>query len=86
MVNNDAFRKVSDAIGEGDVELLSSLLSDWPEWLRLKTPFGSWLHLAAMRGQLGIVRELVERFQVDIDEYDDPGDPCAERPISCAAE
>jgi uncharacterized protein len=60
-MSNTLFRPIMDAIREGNLQRVIELLDDHPEALNMDTVFGSWLHAAAGRGQLPIVKELVKR-------------------------
>jgi uncharacterized protein len=55
------FNPMSDAIEEGNFKRVIELLDNHPGAIDLDTPIGSWLHIAAARGQLLIVKELVKR-------------------------
>jgi ankyrin repeat protein len=54
-------KPIIEAITEGNLKQVVQFLDDHPEAIHIETPFGSWLHVAANRGQLSIVKELVQR-------------------------
>ena len=47
------------AAKDGDVERVRSLIAGSTERLHLMTPFGTWLHIAAKRGNLELVECLI---------------------------
>lgn len=51
---------IRNAIKQGDCEALKKLINEYPEALNEMTPFGTWLHVAAKRGLLEIVKYLVD--------------------------
>jgi uncharacterized protein len=54
-------KPIHDAIKEGNLLQVKKLLDDHSGAIDLDTPFSSWLHVAAGKGQLAIVQELVKR-------------------------
>ena len=55
----EAHRSIRSAIQEGKTAETLALLSEDESRLRMMTPFGSWLHVAAKVGNLEIVKALV---------------------------
>ncbi|PMU52805.1 hypothetical protein C1X86_35510, partial [Pseudomonas sp. GP01-A3] len=53
-------KEIRSAIKNGDIEKVINLISSKPQSLQMMTPFGTWLHVAASKGQLAIVKKLVE--------------------------
>lgn len=53
-------KDIRSAIKKGDVEKLSELLGSSTERLNIQTPFGTWLHVAASKGQLEIAKKLLQ--------------------------
>ena len=53
-------RVIEKAIEDGDEREVSRLLAEDPTRLNIMTVFGSWLHIAAANGQLGIVKLLLD--------------------------
>ena len=53
-------KEIRLAIKKGDVERVVELIGSDTELLNLMTPFGTWLHVAASRGELNIVKKLIE--------------------------
>lgn len=53
-------KEIRSAIKNGDIEKVIDLISLKPQSLQMMTPFGTWLHVAASKGQLTIVKKLVE--------------------------
>ena len=51
--------EIRPAIRAGDADRVVAMLRSNPERLNMVTPFGTWLHIAARNGQLGVVKELV---------------------------
>lgn len=60
MISQELFRKISRAIRVGDSEAALAEFRRDSSLLRLITPLGSWLHVAASRGQLDIIKGLVQ--------------------------
>jgi len=60
-MSNALTKPIYDAIKEGNLNRVIELLDDHSEALEMDTPFGSWLHVAAERDQLPIVKELIKR-------------------------
>ncbi len=54
-------KRIRNAIKQGDYDTLKMLINENPEVLNEMTPFGTWLHVAAKRGHLEIVKYLVEK-------------------------
>ncbi|WP_226556212.1 suppressor of fused domain protein [Priestia aryabhattai] len=60
MNSNQAAKEIRRAIKKGDIEKVVELIEFNPERLNMMTPFGTWLHVAASRGELAIVKKLIE--------------------------
>lgn len=60
MTSQEAFRTLSKAIRAGNTDEVLSMFQSDLTLLDMITPFGSWLHVAASRGRLEIVRWLVD--------------------------
>ncbi|MEC1792465.1 suppressor of fused domain protein [Bacillus vallismortis] len=60
MDSKQVAKEIRSAIKEGNVEKVVELIGSNSDLLNTMTPFGSWLHVAASRGELGIVKKLVE--------------------------
>ncbi|KAF0176723.1 MAG: ankyrin repeat domain-containing protein [Hyphomonadaceae bacterium] len=75
------FPALGDAIMDGDLGAVTTLLAEHPETLHYETPFGSWLDLAASEGRLEIVRHLVEQG-LDVNRLNHHDN----FPICCAAD
>jgi len=56
----DLTKRVFKAIGDGDLDALSALAHSNPSLVTAPNDFGSWLHWASKKGQLAIVKYLVE--------------------------
>jgi uncharacterized protein len=54
-------KQVRRAIKAGDADKVLHLVTSDNDLLTIMTPFGTWLHVAAAKGQLQIVKLLVER-------------------------
>jgi uncharacterized protein len=52
--------EIRSAIKHGDIEKVVELIGSNSDLLNMLTPFGSWLHVAASKGELEIVKKLVE--------------------------
>jgi ankyrin repeat protein len=61
-------KEIRTAITNGDVDQVVSLLGSDKGRLKMMTPFGTWLHVAASHGKLEIVKRLVE-FGCDVNAY-----------------
>lgn len=53
-------KEIRSAIKSGNLEKVVELIDGNVEVLNMITPFGTWLHVAASRGQLDIVKKLIE--------------------------
>ena len=60
MNSKQVAKEVRSAIKEGNIEKVVELIASNSDLLNMMTPFGSWLHVAASRGELEIVKKLVE--------------------------
>lgn len=60
MDNKQIAKEVRSAIKSSNTEKVAQLISSNPGVLNMMTPFGTWLHDAASRGNLEIVKKLVE--------------------------
>ncbi len=52
-------KEIRSAIKSGNLEKVVELIDGNVEVLNMITPFGTWLHVAASRGQLDIVKKLI---------------------------
>ncbi|MFJ8219748.1 ankyrin repeat domain-containing protein [Bacillus cereus] len=59
-------REIRNAIKIGDINRMKQLMGYDTKLLNAKTSFGTWLHIAAKKGNLDIVKFLVEEG-IDID-------------------
>lgn len=75
-----------DAIKFGDCSALEHVIDANPGSEKIVTAFGSWLHVAAMKGQVGIARLLLEKYGLDINSVDSIGTTSAYQPITSAAQ
>src|SRR5437870_4576513 len=55
----EAHRSIRSAIKDGKTTETIALLTEGESRLRMMTPFGSWLHVAAKAGNLEIVKALL---------------------------
>ncbi|MBU7592616.1 suppressor of fused domain protein [Metabacillus halosaccharovorans] len=53
-------KDIRSAIKKSDINKVVELIGSNAELLNMNTPFGSWLHVAASRGELAIVKKLIE--------------------------
>ena len=53
-------KEICSAIKSGNLEKVVELIDSNVEVLNMITPFGTWLHVAASRGELDIVKKLIE--------------------------
>ncbi|EOQ28978.1 TPA: suppressor of fused domain protein [Bacillus thuringiensis] len=60
MDTKQVVKEIRSSIKNGNVEEVAELIGSNIELLNMMTPFGTWLHVAASRGQLDIVKKLVE--------------------------
>ncbi len=60
MDRKQAFRAFTDSIRHDDHARFVELAVSEPEHLKMTTPFGTWLHVAASHGRMETVRYLVE--------------------------
>lgn len=61
-------RALLSAVERGDVEKFGELVDGDDSLLRMSTPFGTWLHVAASEGQLRMVEHLMQRG-LDLNAY-----------------
>lgn len=54
-------KEIRNTIKCGDFDSFKRLIDNNPDSLNVMTPFGTWLHIAAKRGYLKMVRYLVEK-------------------------
>ncbi|MFU1992785.1 hypothetical protein CN918_03905 [Priestia megaterium] len=60
MDNKQIAKEIRSAIKKSDIEKVVELIGSDAERLNMMTPFGTWLHVAASRGELDIVKKLIE--------------------------
>ena len=58
---NEKLRTINGAIRQGDLSLVKANLDDDDDALNAEVALGTWLHTAAARGQLEIVKYLMSR-------------------------
>jgi uncharacterized protein len=66
--NFEVAKHIRSAIKQGDLERVKVLIGADDSRLRMMTPFGTWLHVAASLGKLEIVRWLVDKG-ADVNAY-----------------
>ncbi|WP_151735278.1 ankyrin repeat domain-containing protein ['Paenibacillus yunnanensis' Narsing Rao et al. 2020] len=76
MDNVNLIKEIRSAIKRGDLNETKRLIGDDREVLNTMTAFGSWLHVAATKGQLEIVKFLIETG-IEIEAKDDTFDASA---------
>lgn len=52
--------EIEEAIESEDITELDRLFGTYNEALKLNTPFGSWLHIAASDGKLEVIKKLLD--------------------------
>jgi hypothetical protein len=67
-MNAELHKLIRTAIKTGDAKTMTTTFASNAEAATMNTPFGSWLHVAASFGQLGIVRMLVEDYGLDVNQ------------------
>jgi len=60
MDSKQVVKEIRSSIKNGNVEEAAELIGSNIELLNMMTPFGTWLHIAASRGKLDVVKKLVE--------------------------
>lgn len=61
MTNSNQIQKeIRSAIKESNIKKVVELINSDAERLHIMTPFGTWLHVAASKGELDIVKKLIE--------------------------
>ncbi|MGG0277496.1 suppressor of fused domain protein [Bacillus rhizoplanae] len=60
MDSKQAAKEIRSAIKKSDIERVVELIGSNDELLNMMTPFGTWLHVAASKGELDIVKKLIE--------------------------
>lgn len=53
-------KEIRSAIKRGDTQRVMELIGTDAELLHRMTPFGTWLHVAASKGQLEMVKRLID--------------------------
>ncbi len=76
MDNKQIIRDIFDAIEEKDLSRVVTLFDAYPDYLKVITPFGTWLHVASSEGALKIVKLLV-RLGVDVNAIGGTFNACA---------
>ncbi|MFS0881818.1 ankyrin repeat domain-containing protein [Metabacillus niabensis] len=66
MERKSLIKSIRNAIKQDDLNQVKQLLDKNDEILNTMTPFGTWLHMAAKKGHLEIVKFLIEKG-IDID-------------------
>ena len=61
MEDIDILRSINQAIRSGDISVVKNLIKQDLSRLSMETPFGTWLHVACLRGQLEIVKYLISK-------------------------
>ncbi|WP_409405242.1 ankyrin repeat domain-containing protein [Priestia megaterium] len=61
MEKNSVNKAIRNAIKRGDINSVKELIGSNKAILHTMTPFGSWLHIAAKKGQMEIVEYLVHK-------------------------
>jgi len=54
------FRKISDCIINNEIEKMTTIINENPECINENTVFGTYLHIAARKGNLDAVKKLLE--------------------------
>ncbi len=67
-MDNQVHKDIRTAIKQGNLEQVVSLIAEDEARLKMMTPFGTWLHVAASFGQLTIVKKLIE-MGLDVNAY-----------------
>jgi ankyrin repeat protein len=81
MENRSVAIDIHSAIKRGDFANVISLIGNNASCLRMMTPFGTWLHVAASHGKLDIVKWLIDSG-ADVNAY---GGICGGAPLHLAA-
>lgn len=61
MEDKAIIKEIRESIKKGDINKFMDLLDKNPNLLNQMTPFGTWLHIAAKRGELQIIEYLVSK-------------------------
>lgn len=59
-MEKEIIRLMRESIKKGNLEMVQQLLKDNKGLLNVMTPFGTWLQVAASRGQIDIVKYLIK--------------------------
>ncbi len=66
-IEKNIYNEMRQAIKNGNLELVKNLLKKNKGLLNVMTPFGTWLQVAASRGQIDIVKYLI-KCGIDVNE------------------
>ncbi|GGG82899.1 hypothetical protein GCM10010918_45530 [Paenibacillus radicis (ex Gao et al. 2016)] len=67
MDNVQTAKEIRIAIKQGNTARVTELIGNNIELLNMMTPFGTWLHVAASKGQLDIVKKLIQ-LEADVNK------------------
>lgn len=74
MSDTEMIKKIYRSIEDNNQDQAIGMLKDRPDLLNQKTHLGSWLHQAAINGQLDLIRRLLEiGIDVNIEGFDNEG-------------
>ena len=60
-MDKELIREIRQAIKQGNIDAVKSILEENPDMLDVETPFGTWLQMASAQGKIDIVKYLLER-------------------------
>ncbi len=60
-MDKNKIKEIRQAIKQGNIDAVKSILEENPDMLDVETPFGTWLQMASAQGKIDIVKYLLER-------------------------
>ena len=75
-MDKENIKRINKAIKKDDMLELKAIFERYPELVHIRTPFGSWLQVAATEGKYDIAKYLID-LGIDVNESSDVIGSCA---------